>query len=204
MTGIQTTSDLRVKEVEQIIKEEVSAELVALGEHLAGVVQMTIRDKGAVASGALLGSITPVHDGEAIKVGTPLEYGAPVEGGTRPHWPPYDPIRQWVELKKSQFTTLASGVKFEGGRAISTRKGTKRVARSREVAILDSIAHAIQRKIAARGTQGRYFMRDSLNSLGIRYEVAQEDGEMVYYVDVAGFIDNRGDDLWARIIERLN
>jgi len=59
--------------------------------------------EGAGAGGGLAGSI--IGDtfiwGSVVKgiVGTPLEYGLPVEKGTRPHFPPAGPIILWAARK---------------------------------------------------------------------------------------------------------
>ena len=190
----------RLKAFENALEAETSATLMALGEQIAGMVQKNTRNSGAVASGTLLGTIAPVHAGHTIVVGSPVEYGTFVELGTRPHFPPYEPIRQWVELKKSQFTVLSIGVSFESGRAVPTRRGTKRIPRNQEAAALDKIARAIQRSIARRGTKAKYVMRDALDELGLQYELVNDGGQMTYVVDVAGFL---GPDFFDRVARRI-
>jgi hypothetical protein len=56
--------------------------------------------------------------------GTPLQYGEPVEMGTKPHFPPIGPIQFWVEQKLHIEGKEARGVAFLIARAISKR-GTK-------------------------------------------------------------------------------
>ena len=56
--------------------------------------------------------------------GTPAKYAESVEFGTRPHWPPQDPILYWVQHKLGITGPEAVAVAFLIARKIS-RKGTK-------------------------------------------------------------------------------
>ena len=56
-------------------------------------------------------------------LGTPMQHGMPVEMGTRPHFPPVDPIRHWVERKLGLSGSEAASVAFLIARKIS-REGT--------------------------------------------------------------------------------
>jgi len=58
------------------------------------------------------------------KVFSPLAYAVPVEAGSRPHFPPLDPIRLWVERKLGKSGAEARSVAFLVARKIS-RVGTK-------------------------------------------------------------------------------
>jgi hypothetical protein len=68
-------------------------------------------------------------------VGTPLEYGAAVEYGTKPHWPPIGPLVPWV-----------------------IRKLHVDEAQAKQVAFL------IAAKIARRGTQGAHMFEHALEA----------------------------------------
>ena len=57
-------------------------------------------------------------------VGTPAEYGEPVEMGTKPHFPPTGPIQFWVERKLGYSGDEAASVSFLIARA-NYRRGTK-------------------------------------------------------------------------------
>lgn len=54
-----------------------------------------------VNTGLLRSSITVEGNfsGLYVKIGTNLSYAAPVEFGSRPHTPPFAPIRDWAEKK---------------------------------------------------------------------------------------------------------
>ena len=57
-------------------------------------------------------------------LGTPAQYGEPVELGTKPHFPPVEPLKFWVEKKLGYSGEEAESVAFLIARAIS-RRGTK-------------------------------------------------------------------------------
>jgi hypothetical protein len=84
---------------------------------------------GAGGAAGLKGSIFSVEEvsesGVIGLVGTPVQYAAPVELGTRPHFPPVEPLVDWVRVKLGIVEEReARGVAFLVARKIS-RKGTK-------------------------------------------------------------------------------
>lgn len=88
-------------------------------------------------------------------VGTPVEWGEPVEMGTKPHFPPVGPIQFWVERKLGYSGDEAASVAFLIARAISRRgtKGKKMFARgfeeneARVLSILNGIPDEIVRRL---------------------------------------------------------
>lgn len=101
------------------------------------VVERTPRGVGA--GGGLAGSISAREPelgvGEIVGVvGTPLVYAEPVELGTRPHFPPMAPLRDWVRHKLGKETPEE----------------------------IETVARAIQRKIGHHGTQGAFMFRQGL------------------------------------------
>jgi len=192
--------DLRTREAAQAIREESRKAMLGVAHTLQGEFTRAIRDKGAVASGNLLGSIgVSEHEG-TVRIGSAQEYSAYIEHGTRPHFPPIEPIMQWVQLKKKSFThAVAIGAaKEEGG--LPTVKATRRIPRRKETSELARIAYAVQRAIGRRGTRPRHMFKDVLDKLGIDYELTPE---FVYALDTAQMLDQQGIDLWQRIINRL-
>jgi len=65
-------------------------------------------------------------------LGSPAKYGEPVEYGTKPHFPPIEPIKYWVEKKLG----------------IGPEKSA-------------SVAFLIARKIAEKGTEGAYMFTNA-------------------------------------------
>lgn len=76
------------------------------------------------------------HEGRKVGgvIGTPLAHGEPVEFGTKPHFPPIDPLAWWAEKKL--------GLSGDAAR---------------------SAAFAIAHSIARRGTEGHAMFRDNFD-----------------------------------------
>ncbi|MEQ8585151.1 MAG: hypothetical protein RLO01_12660 [Thalassobaculaceae bacterium] len=63
------------------------------------------------------------------EVGNPLNYAVPVELGSKPHFPPIEPLKDWVRQKLDV-----------------------------ELDEVDDVARMIQRKIGAHGTDGKFML----------------------------------------------
>jgi len=106
----------------------------------------------------LLDSVTTVKDGRySRRVVVDVPYAAYVEYGTRPHWPPVEPIRAWVSRHKSSF-----GIRDEKD--------------------LDRVTYLIRRKIGKLGTRARPFMRQAVAAL--RHELPKRLRRLGETVDV--------------------
>jgi len=87
-------------------------------------------------------------------VGSPLNYAEPVELGTRPHFPPIEPLIDWVKVKLGVPEKEARGVAFLVARKIA-RSGTKgafmfsKTLKAQEAAV-GAIFHAALARIAER------------------------------------------------------
>ncbi|MDY7034552.1 MAG: hypothetical protein SV375_00090 [Thermodesulfobacteriota bacterium] len=89
-------------------------------------------------------------------LGTPIEHGEPVEMGTKPHFPPVEPIQFWVEKKLGYEGKEAASVAFLIARAISKRgtEGAKMFEEGFEenegkvIMILNEIPGEIERMVA--------------------------------------------------------
>lgn len=82
----------------------------------------------AINTGLLRNSVawrTPKVEGRTIEggVGTNVAYALPVEFGSRPHWPPREPIEFWVKRKLRVPAGQARGIAFLIARKIA-RRGT--------------------------------------------------------------------------------
>jgi hypothetical protein len=202
MAGVANT--INTRPLQAAIRQGVKNELLALGLQMQGRIQIQIRDKGAIASGTLFGSIestiSETPEGVSLRVGSAMsggkeDYSKYSEHGTRAHWPPIDPIKQWVEFKKSSFTTAVfSDVQ-------SRRQKTRRlISRSKEASQLSRIAYAIQAAIAKRGTRARYYMRDALIQMSLRFSVTQD---FDYAIDADDYLQKNGPSLWQKIVGGL-
>ncbi|MEQ8605181.1 MAG: hypothetical protein RIB45_17855 [Marivibrio sp.] len=117
---------------EEVMAAVWQAELLTLRE----VKELT--PVGVGGGGGLRGSFFAADpektaDGVLGMVASPLAYAVPVELGSKPHFPPLDPLIDWVSAK--------FGV---GG------------------AEAKSIAYAVALKIAAKGTKGAFMMKGAL------------------------------------------
>lgn len=179
------------------VKKEIEQELVALINHLTGLIQKN----APVATNALAGSFEPISEFSPMRafigVGSPLWFGAGGYGeytelGTKPHWAPLAPLVRWVE-QKIQPHVLAVGVDFSSGKAMPTRKGTKKLTGDARRRAIYAIARAIQIKIAEKGTEGKLFVKRSLDELGLQSQLVDggTDGESYYSIDIAAWLEGR-------------
>ncbi len=209
---MEVKNDIRFSEYYARFKEEMRKELLAFGAQLDGLVAVNLQK--AYTTGTLEGSFdfgaSTTQLGTEFVFGTPLSYGAYVETGTKPHWAPIEPIMSWVETK-IQPHVLALGVSFDTGRARPTGRITKSLkgkpfeftgksgspvkvnaGDQRQRAIM-AIAKAIQWKIKERGTEGQWFLKRALESMGIPYTIQYLDTGMEYDLDVSGWLAPRMD-----------
>jgi hypothetical protein len=178
------------------VKKEIEQELVALVNHLAGL----IGKNAPVATDALAPSFEPISDFRPTKafigVGSPLwfgpgGYGAYMELGTKPHWAPIAPIARWVE-QKIQPHVLAVGIEFSSGRALPARAGTKKLTGDARQRAIQAVARAVQVKIARKGTEAKFFVKRSLEELGLQSTlVLATDEEPYYEIDIAAWLEGR-------------
>lgn len=215
------------------LRETLVSHFVATFEDLAGRTSQNFINAGNVVTGALK-KVEPMHRvvGDVFVAGVQsmAPYGAYVEFGTRPHWPPIRPIFKWVEAKLdvvgyvfenekgerlkqakavSQFARkkgeyMPSSAVWKPGMAMMPkRRTTTDTTRQRNMRIY-RIARLIQFKIARKGTKGSFAMRQALDSLFIRYQVlTQPDGGRVYEIDAASIVQMLGGRVWGEIKRQL-
>lgn len=123
--------------IERIFRASESAVLFVLQKMEADIVRYFERNKINV-TGWLRNSITSEVQREAGRVvgiiGTNNQYAVYVHEGTRPHWPPVNPIKNWV-IRKLGIT----------GKDV------------------ESVTWAVRKKIATKGTEGKPYFRFILN-----------------------------------------
>lgn len=95
-------------------------------------------DRGQLKGSIATAFVAPRHR----KVGSGLHYAPHVEYGTKPHWPPRAPIREWVWRNRRKFGVTGGGKTAQ--------------------AEVDRITFLVQRAIARRGTKGRKYLRRAL------------------------------------------
>lgn len=109
-----------------------------------------LRSSDHIASGALQNfEATVVQGDKEFRVEFDLEkYWKYVEHGTRPHWPPQEPILKWIEVKP-----------------VIPRPG-----RDGRIPSPKQLAYLIRRKIAAVGTAGTHDLERSRDATLAWYE----------------------------------
>lgn len=202
MAGVKNTID--TNKTIHAIQVKVRRLLMGLAASLEGAYRTEVRDQGGVYTGTMMGTIAgtrlPTEKGiMGIQVGTPVEWGSYYEFGTKPHTPPLEPIRRWVELKM-QPHVKAVGVTFEGGRAMPTRKGSRIMTGDKRKAEVMRMARAIQHVIKMKGTVGHAPMARALEKIGAPYVLVEEGGMKIYRIDAAAWMQKVEPDLWKNIV----
>lgn len=143
MIGYEVT----IKGLEEAVKTFQNADKIIQQEFKTAMSKSTIKVASAAKKGAPVGvsgelrasitsKVTPIgaRDVEG-RVGSPLPYAVYVEMGTRPHYPPLEPLVLWVQRKLSPSNDWQAVM----------------------------IARAIQLKIGRVGTKGVKFLEAAIN-----------------------------------------
>ena len=115
------------------------------------LVKTKIQKKDKIASGNLLASIsTKIEvDGSVYTVIlNSLDYLKYLETGTKPHWPPTEPILKWVKDKKLPTR------EYTGDKSLPTEK---------------QLTYLVCRKIAKEGTEPNYIIAETIEELNEIY-----------------------------------
>lgn len=96
-----------------------------------------------------------------IKVFGNVNYSVFVHEGTRPHFPPIEPIMRWVKNKGigQQFYIKSKRAIATKRKAVKTKSGVSEKRYSSEVR---SVAYAIAKSISKKGTRGKKFFELAL------------------------------------------
>ena len=115
------------------------------------LIKTKIQEKDKIASGNLLASIsTKIEvDGSVYTVIlNSLNYLKYLETGTKPHWPPTEPILRWVKDKRLPTRELT------GDKSLPTEK---------------QLTYLVCRKIAKEGTEKNYIIAETIEELNEIY-----------------------------------
>lgn len=129
---------------------EVGRVLSEYAKRYEELIKRKIQDEDMIATGKLLASISTevIVDGVIYKVVlNSLEYIKYLESGTKPHYPPQEPIIKWIRAKKLPTKDYCGG-------DLPTEK---------------QLAFLIQRKIGLFGTEARPIMANTANELNEQY-----------------------------------
>lgn len=158
----------------------VRAGLMSAGERAVVVLARAGRQKKAVNTGLYIKSWGHNMVGRAMTVGNMAlrvfnhqPYAAVIEHGRRPgKMPPLAPIERWVHLKLRPKPKALT----PRGKAIMKGRGVDTTMGARTKRLEASVAFAVARKIARKGTPARNVVGDVLDKLGdmAAKEVAHE------------------------------
>ena len=115
------------------------------------LIKTKIQKKDKIASGNLLASIsTKIEvDGSVYTVIlNSLDYLKYLETGTKPHWPPSEPILKWVKDKRLPTRELT------GDKSLPTEK---------------QLAYLVRRKISKEGTEKNFIIAETIEELNEIY-----------------------------------
>lgn len=143
-----------------------------------------------IAFGELQRSLKVIARGGGAKIVADAPHAAPVETGSRPHWPPLAPLVAWVKKRGAQGLTKTGRVK----RGKRVGKGTTTAEHAKSIAGMikameqggsvdsgapEQIARAIQRSIARSGTKPHWYMRSAIpeiiSYLDVQIKIAVDD-----------------------------
>lgn len=195
---VTTTLDFNPEVLDARLRAEIDRALLPLAVDIYNGVMQT--ETGVpIATGNLKASfdIIPSMSAQYVgyQVGTPLNaisYAPYIEFGTRPHYPPFEPIRRWVELKL-QPHVRAVGIEYsqQHKRMLPTKsRGHKILKGVKRENIIRQVTFAIIKKIAKFGTRAQRFMGFTLQRLGLPYTVYFTNTDSGYNVDVTQYLKN--------------
>lgn len=125
---MQGEIDIEWRHLEGVLRE--------YGERLVELYRANMVESGRPASGALADSLhTEVVVGDTT-IGVDLsllDYWKYIEHGTRPHWAPIAPLKEWVQVKRILPRPMANG----------------------KLPTPTQLAYMVQHKIAMEGTEGK-------------------------------------------------
>lgn len=125
-----------------------------------------VQKEGPVDQGIFSGSwqVVNVPLGAELRNDTP--YAGIIEDGSRPHWPPPDPIRAWIIRKIKDIGVYRQS---QGEDApLTTKDGKPRSARHKDgkiidsdQRIIDSLTFLVCRAISQKGTKPHHILRNN-------------------------------------------
>ena len=137
------------------------------GETWAALYKRNMEESGRPASGALADSIATEVKVDDRSIGVEvslLEYWKYIEHGTRPHWAPIAPLKEWVRVKPLLPRPMANG----------------------KLPTPDQLAYMVRWKIHEEGTEGKDDFSRALQETWAQF--AQEVADAVT-ADIAADLD---------------
>lgn len=135
----------------QIDLIEVGNVLTLYKTRLEELVKRKIEQKDKIASGKLLASISTRVELDGVQYIVyldSLKYLKFLETGTKPHWPPTEPILQWVRDKKLPTR------EYTGSKSLPTEK---------------QVAYLVRKKISEEGTSPNFILAETVEELNAEF-----------------------------------
>ena len=132
-----------------------------LNEYRQAVIDLyrnKLQEDDHVATHNLMEHITYIvnHGNREIEVDLRLaDYGKYVENGTKPHYPPIQPLLEWVKVK---FKGAPPNAKTYDGPLPSVET------------LENQFAHAVQHSIGVKGTEGTHDLQETLQEVNRAFE----------------------------------
>lgn len=140
-----------VEDFQRAMREGINQGLAQIADDIVEAAKPII-SRDAIDRGDLLKSgETRRVDDSTWQAAWTAEHAPYVEYGSRPHWPPPGPIREWVK-RNMRVETPAGPRGPQQGRAL-IKPRSKRGTRDPREAEIDRMTYLIQRKIAMKGTE---------------------------------------------------
>lgn len=114
--------------------------------------------KAPVAFGQLRDGIVDIKRERGAEIFSTAPYSAAVEVGSRPHWPPLQPILEWVRLRGMQGLEAGPGATGHPGNVAGQIRGLGDGTSTPVDAAL-IVANRIRAAIAKNGTKPTWFMK---------------------------------------------
>lgn len=140
----------RLAHSQPIVREELTQAIWTLGY----AAQRRARREAPVDTGLLRASIELERKPLRAWIGSTRRHAAPMEEGARPHWPPHEPIVNWVWRNRGRL-----GITTPSGRPA---RGAAARRRAEDVAFL------VRRAISRRGLEGRGYLQAALKDVATR------------------------------------
>ncbi len=157
---------MREDKIFKNVQKEILAEILKFARRVALIVERetveVIDDKDLRASADLRKSIKSKIKQTTLKtvveVFSGMKYAVYVHEGTKPHFPPIEPIMNWVKKKGigQQFSIKTKRAFGKQRRKVKTASGYSNSTYSKEIR---SVAYAIAKSISKKGTKAVPFLK---------------------------------------------
>ncbi len=151
---------INLEKAQKAIEAEVEKYLRLFLEKVRSDADANIRSNKAFATGEMMKNLRYEVTKEigkiigVVGVGANVPYAIFRHEDTKPHFPPLEPLEKWVIIK---------GLVKQGGKSTTHAAIHRSKNADAIMSEVKSIALAIARKIAAKGTKGLPFLRTALN-----------------------------------------